>query len=252
MVELRPSLPQLVRALPDVDDRVLVERARFVGLAEFTVGVEELLAPLPVGGDDFVEFVPVIEMNHPFVELFHRAEPPGILERNFAELPAALCFAEHFHHPVKMLGHHGEAFVERWLRQLFAGGQKMHGVPENPRIVKRTAPDADSSAAGLVEHAFGGAWRGDVAVADNRNIFHGLDDSADAGEIHFTGKTLFPGAPVDDDASDANVFECAGEVGCGEVVGVPAEPHFAGDWNLDGVHHRLDEANGFRVVSEQG
>ena len=121
-------------------------------------------------------------------------------------------------------------------------------MPENPGIVKRASSDADGGAAGLVEHAFGNAGGGDVAIADDRDGFDGLDNGADTGQINGAGESLLPGASMDDDASHANVFERASEIGGGQVVRIPAEPHFAGDRNLDGVHHRFDEANSLSVV----
>ena len=50
---------------------------------------------------------------------------------------------------------------------------------ENPRIIKRAPADADSGAAGVIEHFFGGFAGGDIAIADDGNAFDSLRHGAD-------------------------------------------------------------------------
>ncbi len=49
---------------------------------------------------------------------------------------------------------------------------------------------------------------------------------------------------MDHDAFDADLFEVAGEAGGGDLGGVPAEAHFDGDGDLDGVDDGFDETDG--------
>ena len=61
----------------------------------------------------------------------------------------------------------------------------------------------------------------------------------------FTSRqTLRARAAVDHDGGDAGVLERAGEIGRGEILVVPAKPHFAGDRNLDGVDHAGNQRGG--------
>src|SRR5438270_840730 len=112
---------------------------------------------------------------------------------------------------------------------------------ENPRIIKRAAADAHAGTTGFIEHFFCRLRGDDIAVADDRDAFDGFDDFADAGEVDGAAKALFAGAAMDEDGGDAGVLERAGEVGGGQVCVVPAEAHFGGDGNFDGVDHAADE-----------
>src|SRR5262249_25065027 len=120
------------------------------------------------------------------------------------------------------------------------GLQVLQGALEDPGVVEGAAADAHAGAAGFGEHFLGGFGGDDVAVANDGNCFDGLDDGADAGKVHGAAKTLFARAAVDEDGGDADVFEGAGEVGCGDVLVVPAEAHFGGDGDFDGVDHAFD------------
>src|SRR2546426_117657 len=123
-------------------------------------------------------------------------------------------------------------------------------VPENPRVVECAAADADGGAAGLVEHAFGGARRGNVAVAGHGDSdrFH---NGADADEVDAATETLLAGATVYGDRRRAGVFERTGEFRRGEVVVVPTEPHLAGDRDMNRGYHGRDDLGGASEIGHQ-
>ena len=101
----------------------------------------------------------------------------------------------------------------------------MIGVLENPRVVKRTSACAHPVAAGGVHHVPGRFRCGNISIADHRDILCRLDHLADAREIHRPGETLFACPPVNENRRRADIFEHAHQVGCGDVVVIPAETH---------------------------
>ena len=130
------------------------------------------------------------------------------------------------------------------LGEQFVRAQQVGGAAENPRIVERASTDAHAGAARLRDHVTRGLGRGDVAVADDGDAADGCDDGADTGEVDGAGEALRAGAAVHKDCGDAGVFEDAREVGGGEVVVVPAEPHLGGDGDFHGVDHPAHEGGG--------
>ena len=78
---------------------------------------------------------------------------------------------------------------------------------ENPRIIKRAAPNAHARATGFVQHHFRGLRRHDVAIADDGNIFYGFNHFADASQIYRAAKTLFACATVNKNRRDAGIFQ---------------------------------------------
>ena len=115
---------------------------------------------------------------------------------------------------------------------------------ENPRIVKRAAPDAHARAAGFIEHLLRGLRRGHVAVADDGNVLHGLHDGANTGQIHRAAETLLARPAMNKNRGDTGVFERAREVRRGQVFIIPAKPHLGGDGNFHGVDHAFYERGG--------
>ena len=258
---------------------------------QFAGVVEELLAPAEVVFEDVVELGAGGDLDGLAVEFGGGAEALGIPGRNFAEHAAAELFAEDFDHEVEVAGHDADALGEgrfggeggtsnierRTLnvegvvlvsgrrnysgltvrvaadRNVRAPGlQVLQGALEDPGVVEGAAADADARAAGFVEHLFGGFGGDDVAVADDGNAFDGLDDGADAGKVHRAAEALFARAAVDENGGDADVFEGTGEVGRGEVLVVPAEAHFGGDGDFNGVDHAFDERGGFTEFGHHG
>ena len=118
----------------------------------------------------FVEFGAGGDLDGAFVEFVARAETFGIPRGDLAEHPAAERLAKHFNHQIQMPAHHAHPFGEAGFGQHaivpegrvtrvsnVAGGlrilrlaepappnglQIIQRMLENPRIVKRTAPDA--------------------------------------------------------------------------------------------------------------
>src|SRR5262249_19319800 len=128
----------------------------------------------------------------------------------------------------------------------------MQRVLEYPRVVKGAASDAHAGAAGLIEHFSGSCWSSDIAVADDGHAPNGANDCPNSGEVYRSAKALLAGATMDEDCRNAYILECAGEVGRGEVLFVPAEAHLGADRDLDGVDHALHEGGGFREFRHHG
>jgi len=72
---------------------------------EMAVGIEELGAPLAIGGKDVVELGAGAQADDEFVEFFRGAEAAGILDGHLPEHEAALAFAEDFHHQIEVALH---------------------------------------------------------------------------------------------------------------------------------------------------
>ena len=128
----------------------------------------------------------------------------------------------------------------------------MQRVLEDPRIVKRAAPDAHARAAGFIKHLLRGRRRDDVAVADDRNTLNGRHHGADAREVDGAAKTLCACAAMNKNRLHAHVFQCAGQIGRSEVIVIPAESHLGGDGNFHGVDHAADERGGFVQFRHHG
>src|ERR1700728_580933 len=116
-----------------------------------------------------------------------------------------------------MTAKHADALFKGRFGREFAGGQVLERMLENPWIVKRPSANAHTRAAGLVEHHLGGLRRGNIAIADDGNLLYGLNHGADAVEFYLTGETLLARAAVNENCRDASVFQCAGEIGRGEI-----------------------------------
>ena len=99
---------------------------------------------------------------------------------------------------------------------------------------------------------FAACGRGHVAVADDGNGFHRLHHGANAREIDRAAKALFARAAMDEDRRHADVLQRAGQVGRGQILVVPAEPHLGRDGNLHGVHHAADERGGLVEFGHHG
>ena len=80
----------------------------------------------------------------------------------------------------------------------------------------------------------------------------GLNDGANALEIHGAGEALFARAAMNENRGDADIFQRAREIGRGEIFIVPTEPHLGGDGNFHGIDHALDERRGLVQLRHHG
>jgi hypothetical protein len=171
---------------------------------------------------------------------------------DLAEHPAAVLLAENFHHQIQVPAHHPHALLKIRLRRQFARAQKMPGVPENPRIVKRAAPDAHARAACFLEHHFGRLRRGDVAIADDGNARTACTTARMPARLTVPPKTLLARAAMHKNRRRARVFQRARQVRRRQVFVVPAQPHFGGDRNFHRVHHAAHQRGGFVQLGHHG
>src|SRR5207244_13310405 len=131
---------------------------------------------------------------------------------------AAKFYTKDPNHQIEMAGHHPHPLLESRFWKKLAGVQKVESVAKNPWIIKSAAANADPRAAGILEHLLRRLRRGDIAVADGRNVLHRLHDGANASEIDTAGKSLLPSAAMDEDSRYSGVFQGAGQLGGGHVL----------------------------------
>lgn len=115
---------------------------------------------------------------------------------------------------------------------------------ENPRIEQRAAADGNRVTAGLRAHPPGVGDGPHVAVPHNGNPLDRLNHRADSLDQDRPPESLLPGAPVDRDRRDAELFELPRERGGGDPRPVPAEPHFDRDRNAHRLDHLPDQPAG--------
>ncbi len=63
-------------------------------------------------------------------------------------------------------------------------------------------------------------------------VLHRLHHRADAGQVNRAAKSLLARPAVNKNRRHAGVFQRARQVGRGDVLVVPAQPHLGGDRNL--------------------
>jgi hypothetical protein len=79
--------------------------------------------------------------------------------------------------------------------------------------------------------------RGDVAVADDGNAADGPHDCGDAGQVDRAAEALLARAAMHENRGRARVFQDARQVRRRQILIIPAQAHFGGDGNFDGLDH---------------
>src|SRR5690349_2450772 len=122
-----------------------------------------------------------------------------------------------------MPAHDTHPLNERRFIWQFTSVEKAARVDKHPRIVERTASDAHTRTARLLEHLLRRLRCGHVTIADDRNVAHSGDDLLDTTQIDRATKTLLTRPAVDKDGCDPGALQRAPQVGGRDVVLIPAK-----------------------------
>src|ERR1700693_334486 len=113
--------------------------------------------------------------------------------------------------------------VSWWI--VCSGLFPLHELAKDPGVRQCAATDRDGGTTSLLEHRGGVGERANVAFTHNRDPRDSLDHAANSVAIDLAFESLFARAAVNRDGRDSHLLELRGELRCGDLRTVPAEPH---------------------------
>ena len=179
-------------------DRQRRRRHRLAALAHFV--------------DDRFELPDCFKHHEPLLQSLARAQNPAIPVGHLPEKQTSHVLVPMLDQKLIMPAHEPQSIGPGRGGQLFSRPIEMLHLVKNPGIEQSAAADRDARAPGFTKHPLDIVTSVNVAIADDGDGAHRLDDRPDSRQADRAAKTLLARASMDSDRRNASILEDSREI----------------------------------------